>query len=415
MRFIYNFIVVLASLVLRIIALFQTKIKTFVIGRKKVFSILEREIMKDDKIIWFHAASLGEFEQGRPVIEKLKKEYSEYKILLTFFSPSGYEVKKDYEFADIVCYLPLDTISNAKKFLKIANPKLAVFIKYEFWPNYLFELKKNAVPTILISGIFREKQLFFKNYGVGMKKMLDTFSHFFVQDQNSLKLLHSINYPNATVSGDTRFDRVHDILLQDNELDFINEFKDGKYTLVAGSTWSEDEDLLVDYINKHSAENEKFIIAPHNIKPEGVLRLQELLQKKTVLFSEKEGKCLEDFQVFIIDAMGILTKIYAAADVAYVGGGYRTGLHNILEPATFGVPVVIGPKFEKFNEAKDLVALTGCISTNGQEALNAVLSGFKKDQDLRLEKGKIAQDYITASLGASAKIISYIDTVLAKN
>jgi 3-deoxy-D-manno-octulosonic-acid transferase len=413
MRFIYNFILFLASFILKGIALFQKKIRIFVDGRKEVFSLLKAEIKSDDKIIWFHAASLGEFEQGRPVIEKLKVLYPNYKILLTFFSPSGYEVKKDYEHADIICYLPLDTISNAKRFLKTVNPKLAVFIKYEFWPNYLIELKKKEVPTLLVSGIFREKQLFFKSYGSGMKNLLKTFSHFFVQDENSFQLLKSIGFSNATISGDTRFDRVHDILNQDNNLDYINEFKDGKYTLVAGSTWAEDEDLLVDYINNKATSNEKFIIAPHNIKTDGIQRLQDIIKKDIVLFSDREGKQLKDYQVFIIDTMGILTKIYAAADVAYVGGAYRTGLHNILEPATFGIPTIIGPRFQKFKEAKDLVALKGCISTNGQDSLNKVLLDFRGDDKLRSEKGRIANDYIGSSLGASAKIVTYIENILS--
>lgn len=413
MRFIYNFILILASFILKGVALFQKKIKIFVDGRKEVFSLLKAEIKSDDNIIWFHAASLGEFEQGRPVIEKLKIFYPNYKILLTFFSPSGYEVKKDYEHADVICYLPLDTISNAKRFLKIVNPKLAVFIKYEFWPNYLIELKKKEVPTLLVSGIFREKQLFFKNYGSGMKDLLETFSHFFVQDENSFQLLKSIGFSNATISGDTRFDRVHDILLQDNNLNFINDFKDEKYTLVAGSTWSEDEDLLVDYINNKATSNEKFIIAPHNIKPEGIQRLQDIIKTDIVLYSDREGKQLKDYQVFIIDTIGILTKIYAAADVAYVGGAYRTGLHNILEPATFGIPTIIGPKFEKFNEAKDLVALKGCITTNGQDSLNKVLLDLRDDDKLRIEKGEIAKNYISSSLGASVKIVAYIENILS--
>lgn len=408
MRFIYNFLIVFAGWLLQFIALFQKKMKLFVTGRKGVFQLLEKSIQPGDEIIWVHAASLGEFEQGRPVIEKLKKKYPHYKILLTFFSPSGYEVKKDYEYADIVCYLPLDSISNAKKFIKLAKPKLAVFIKYEFWPNYLTELGKQNISTILVSGIFRENQLFFKWYGKGMKNILNTFSHFFVQDKKSMNLLKSIGFENATLSGDTRFDRVHDILQQNNELDFIEEFKNEKYTLVAGSTWIEDEELLVNYINKLSTSNEKFIIAPHNIKPEGIMRLKNSLECTTVLYTEREGKNLKEYQVFIIDTIGILTKIYAAADVAYVGGAFKTGLHNILEPATFGVPIIIGPKFQKFNEAIDLVALEGCLTVNEQNALNEKLLLLRDDDTIRLEKGNIAQNYIKSSLGASEKILDFI-------
>jgi len=365
MKVFYDFIVFLASLFLPIAAVFNKKIKLFVAGRKQTFSKIAA--LKNKKTLWFHAASLGEFEQARPIIAVLKKKYPDYKILITFFSPSGYEIRKKYDLADVVCYLPLDSNSNAKKFVGLVNPTLAVFIKYEFWPNLLDALKKKEIPTILVSGIFRKKQIFFKYYGGFMRNSLKAFHHFFVQDENSKQLLTTIQFENISVVGDTRFDRVSEILKQDNSQDFITAFKDNTYTVVAGSTWQEDEALFVNYINHVASEEEKFIIAPHNIKQDSIVALQKALQKKSVLFSEKATKNLKEYQVFIIDTIGILTKIYSAADTAYVGGGLKTGLHNILEPAIFGVPIVIGNKYDKFKEALDLVALKGVISIENQE------------------------------------------------
>ena len=406
----YNILVFKAQIVLPIIAIFNKKIKLFVDGRKETFNKIKP--LKKAKTIWFHAASLGEFEQARPIIEEIKKQYPQYKILVTFFSPSGYEIRKDYNLADVVCYLPLDSKSNAKMFLEIVNPTIAVFVKYEFWPNLLNELQKNKVSTILVSGILRKKQLFFKNYGGFMRKSLNAFNHFFVQDENSKTLLNSIHFNNVTIAGDTRFDRVSKILEQDNSLDFINQFKDKKYTIVAGSTWKEDEELLVNYINNQSSENEKFIIAPHNIKSDAIVALQKSITKKTILYSAKADEDLSKYQVFIIDTIGILTKIYAAADVAYVGGGLKTGLHNILEPATFGIPVVIGNKYDKFKEAVDLVKIGGCISINNQEVLNANLNELKEDESFRKLTGVINKKYIQDNLGATKQIMNYLKSII---
>jgi 3-deoxy-D-manno-octulosonic-acid transferase len=406
MKVLYNFLVFTTSLLLPIITLFNKKIKLFVDGRKETFSKIKA--LKGENVIWFHAASLGEFEQARPMIEELKKTYSEYKILVTFFSPSGYEVRKNYKLADVICYLPLDSKSNAKIFLDIVNPKFAIFIKYEFWPNLLNELKLKEIPTILVSGILREKQLFFKSYGGFMRKSLEAFHHFFVQDETSKKLLSAINFENVSIAGDTRFDRVSKILEQDNSLDFIDEFKNNQYTIVAGSTWQEDEELLVNYINNNASKNEKFIIAPHTIKQEAILELKKSIQIKTVLFSERFDKNLKEYQVFIIDTIGLLTKIYAAADLGYVGGGLKTGLHNILEPATFGIPVVIGNKYEKFKEAVDLVKIGGCISIKNQEEFTANFISFKKDENFRKLTGVINKRYIKDHLGATKLVMNYV-------
>jgi 3-deoxy-D-manno-octulosonic-acid transferase len=415
MKFVYNFVVFLTAIALPLLAVFSKKIKFFVVGRRETFSKIA--VLKNQKIIWFHVASLGEFEQARPIIEKLKQQYKKHKILITFFSPSGYEVRKDYELADVVCYLPLDTHKNAKRFIKEVNPELAIFIKYEFWPNFLDALKKKKIKTILVSGILRKDQLFFQSYGTFMKRSLAAFDHFFVQDSNSKVLLNSIAYNNVTVAGDTRFDRVSAILKQDNSLDFIQEFKDNTHTAVAGSTWKEDEALLIHYINNKATEDEKFIIAPHNIKSDATLELRARIDKKTVLYCEfKQAQFVGDlksYQVFIIDTIGLLTKIYAAADVAYVGGGLKTGLHNVLEPATFGIPVVIGNTFDKFKEAVDLVKLGGCIAIKNQEEFIDSFTKLKDDEQFRTLTGVINKRYIEAHLGATKLVMKYITVTLS--
>jgi len=397
---------------LSIIALFDKKIKLFVIGRKASFNKLS-SVKNDPNVIWIHAASLGEFEQGRPIIEKLKSENPTYKIVLTFFSPSGYEIRKNYELADVVCYLPMDSKSNVRRFLQIVNPSLAIFIKYEFWPNYLHAIKERNIPTILISGIFRKNQIFFKFYGGFMRKSLKSFNHFFVQDEISKNLLKSIDIDSATISGDTRFDRVHEILQQDNSLDFITAFKNNQYTVVAGSTWKEDEALLVNYINTTSSEDEKFIIAPHNINAKEIELLKKSIQKKVVLFSEREGKNLSEYDVFIADTIGILTKIYAAANVAYVGGGLtKNGVHNVLEPATFGVPIVIGPAYKKYKEVVDLVALNGCKVIVNQKEFSTIFTKLKSDKDNREQLGNINQNFIKEHIGATDTILKFINQKL---
>ena len=413
MLFIYNFLLFVSQIILKIAAPFHKKTGLFVAGRANVFADLQQALDPKDHVVWFHCASLGEFEQGRPLIEAVRKDQPTYKVVLTFFSPSGYEVRKDYPHADVVCYLPLDTQANVRRFLDLVHPTLAVFVKYEFWPNMLLALKKRKTTTLLVSGIFRKEHYFFKRFGKGMRNLLQSFTHFFVQDSNSLQLLRGIGLTNATHSGDTRFDRVYDILNQDNSLPYVTAFKEDCYTLVAGSTWKEDEDLLVEYINQTATAQEKFIIAPHNIKEEDILALKASIAKKTVLYSEKEGISLKDCQVFIIDTVGILTKIYSVADVAYVGGGFtKSGVHNILEPSVFGIPVVIGPNFVKFKEATDLIARDACSTVGTSECFSRVLLDFKNDADLRREKGEKAFHYINESKGASQKILAYMSSVL---
>ncbi len=385
--------------------------KLFVDGRTPVFDILASKIKPEDKTIWFHAASLGEYEQGLPVIEKIKIKYPAHKILVTFFSPSGYEVRKNNAVADVTIYLPLDTKKNAKQFLNLAHPDLVFFIKYEYWPNYLNELRKLKTPTYLISGIFRENQLFFNWYGGFYRKALETFTYFFVQNESSKKLLLQLGKTNVAVSGDTRFDRVATILEKDNTLGFIEAFKNDTLTIVVGSSWPKDESLLVDFINQTN-EKVKFIIAPHNIKSEQIQELKNSISKKVVLFSDVgtgHDLSLQDFDVFIIDTIGILTKIYSYADIAYVGGGFgNPGVHNILEPATFGVPIVIGSNFSHFAEATALVNMGGCSSIANKNELSDALSNLLRNEDIRHEKGHICSTFVQMNKGATSIILKHI-------
>ena len=412
MLFLYNIITLLAAQLLKIVALFSPKMKLFVDGRKSVFQTLANKIQTSDKTIWFHAASLGEYEQGLPVIEAIKQQFPSHKIVVTFFSPSGYEVRKNNTVADVTVYLPLDTISNAKQFISLVHPEMAFFIKYEYWPNYLNELKKQQIKTYLISGILRENQAFFKWYGGFYRNALKTFDYFFVQNESSKTLLQSIGFNNVKVSGDTRFDRVVSILERDNSLDFIEQFKDNKTTIVIGSSWPKDESLLINYINQ-SSDDVKFIIAPHNIKQEQIQELKNAITKKIVLFSEnvetRHALSLQEYSVFIIDTIGILTKIYSYADIAYVGGGFgNPGVHNILEPATFGVPVMIGPNYSHFAEATALVNMEGCISIQNQTQLNEAFDLLLRNEDERLEKGHICSTFVQMNKGATQTIMNHI-------
>lgn len=408
MFFLYNLLVSFALQLLKIVALFNPKIKLFVAGRKTVFAALASKINPSDKTIWFHAASLGEYEQGLPVIEKIKEKFPNHKIILTFFSPSGFEVRKNNTIADVTIYLPLDTQSNAKKFIALAHPEMAFFIKYEYWPNYLNELRKGSVKTYLISGIFRKNQHFFKWYGGFYRNALNTFNHFFVQNAQSKELLKQLGKSNVTVSGDTRFDRVAAILEKDNTLDFIAQFKNQTLTVVAGSSWPKDEHLLVDFINT-TRHRVKFIIAPHNIKAEQIQQLKNSLSKKTVLYSEMKDKNLTDFEVFIIDTIGILTKIYSYADIAYVGGGFgNPGVHNILEPATFGVPIIIGANYSHFAEATALVNMGGCLSISNPNELNETFENLIQNEAIRHEKGHICSTFVQMNKNATGTILKHI-------
>ncbi|CAM3619403.1 3-deoxy-D-manno-octulosonic acid transferase [Flavobacterium chungbukense] len=408
MLFLYNLLIHIAGFFLRIIALFSPKIKLFVEGRKNVFSILKEKIKADDKTIWFHSASLGEYEQGLPVIEKIKEKYPSHKIIVTFFSPSGYEVRKNNTVADLTLYLPLDTKANAKKFIKLVHPELAFFIKYEFWLNYLKELETNKIPTYLISGIFRDNQMFFKWYGGFYRKALKAFTYFFVQNEKSKQKIKSLGFNNVIVSGDTRFDRVNAILQRDNSLDFIENFKNNEPVIVIGSSWPKDEVILADYINQAS-ENVKFIIAPHNIKADQIENLKSQITKSTILYSEKENIDLSKYNVLIVDTVGLLTKIYSYGTIAYVGGGFgNPGIHNILEPATFGIPIVIGPNYSNFAEAVSLVQLKGCNVISNAEELKNAFDKLLLDRSFFEEKSKICSSFIQNNKGATETIMKIV-------
>jgi len=408
---IYNFAVQLSALFLKLIALFHPKIRLFVDGRKEVMSYLQENISQGDSLIWVHTASLGEFEQGLPIIEQLKKNYPAYRILVTFFSPSGYEVKKNTAAAEMVTYLPMDTKKNAKKFLDLVNPKLAIFVKYEIWPNYLRALSQRSIPTLLISALFKDNQVYFKSYGGFMRKALHNFTHIFVQDAKSIELLSSINIKNTAISGDTRFDRVLEILERDNNLAFMEKFKNGAQILVAGSTWPDDEEVLVPYINA-SESTLKFVLAPHNIKPEHINKLKSSINKKTILYTELEHKDLSTYEVVIIDTIGLLTKIYSYADISYVGGGFATGLHNTLEPAVYGIPVIIGPNYKGFKEAEDLVIKGGVLVVKSPKEFHTLAKDLLNNEEYLKRTGDINSTYVSENKGASIQIMTYIRTLL---
>ena len=411
MLFLYNILLIIASQLVKVAAIFSPKIRLFVDGRKTVFSILKSKISPVDKAIWFHAASLGEFEQGLPVMEKIKAKFPNHKIVLTFFSPSGYEVRKNNMIADVTVYLPLDTKFNARRFLNLVHPDLVFFIKYEYWPNYLNELKKLHIKTFLISGVFRKNQAFFKWYGSFYRSALYAFDYFFVQNESSKLLLQKLNFNNVKISGDTRFDRVIAILERNNSLDFIKRFKNNTITIVIGSSWPKDENLLVNYIN-NNIDNVKFIIAPHNIQAGQILALKNSISRKRVLFSEIEADRnlpLQEYDVLIIDTIGLLTKIYSYADIAYVGGGFgNPGVHNILEPATFGIPIIVGPNFSHFPEAVALVHQDGCVSVSNQNEFNDALSNLIMNEDVRHEKGHICSTFVQMNKGSTDIILKHI-------
>ncbi len=408
MILLYSFAIQITTWILPVLAWFNPKLKLFVQGRKTTFEQL-KNFKTEKPILWMHCASLGEFEQGRPILEHPNIQ-NNYSVVLTFFSPSGYEVQKAYDKAALVLYLPLDSKANAQKFVTLLNPKTAVFVKYEIWPNLLNELGKQQIQTILISGIFNKKQFLFKPLGAFIRKSMSHFNALFVQDQTSKNLLENAGFKTVQIAGDTRFDRVQQIVNQDNELDFVTNFVANKKVFVAGSTWAEDEKLLIKYYNSKSVTDFKLIIAPHNIKKTAIQALKEALNTNVVLYSEHAGKNLSDYDVLIVDTVGLLTKIYSYASLAYVGGGFgKAGIHNILEPATFGVPIIIGSIFDTFKEAVALVEQKTVFVVDNQETFNTTVDLLLNDLALAKIKGSQCQEYINKHLGATEKIVSYLD------
>ncbi|MEO8932745.1 MAG: glycosyltransferase N-terminal domain-containing protein [Xanthomarina sp.] len=412
MQVIYNLGISITQMVLKVFSRFNHKIKLGVDGRKETFNTLRNHISKTDKTLWFHCASLGEFEQGLPVFKELRKLHPSYKIVLTFFSPSGYEIRKNTDIADVVVYLPLDTKANAIKFLDLVHPELTIFVKYDIWPNVLNEIKKRELKIVLISALFRENQIYFQLYGGFMKKALFAFHHIFTQDENSKMLLESIGYNHLSVSGDTRFDRVYSQLEQDNTLDFIAQFKNNQICVVAGSTWPEDEKFLVDYINSLETESVKFIIAPHNIKTVQIQRLKQAISKKTILFSEKNSSDISTSQVLILDTIGLLSRVYSYANIAYVGGAVgKTGLHNTLEPAIFAIPIVIGDRFDNFPEAKAMIKNQGMFTIKSSEELAKNMDKLINNKTLRESSGQNNLNYIQNNRGAIIQIMTYLSEI----
>ncbi|NRR90981.1 3-deoxy-D-manno-octulosonic acid transferase [Winogradskyella undariae] len=411
MKLLYSIGIYIASFIIQCLSLFNSKLKQGVVGRKNTFLKLKNAINPENKTFWFHCASLGEYEQGLPVFEALKVKHPDYKVVLSFFSPSGYEIRKNSKIADVVVYLPLDTSANAKHFLDLVNPDYILFVKYEIWPNFLNEVKKRNLNAILISAVFRKDQAFFKWYGSYIKSALFAFKHIFTQNENSKTLLESINYNSVSVSGDTRFDRVSNQLKVDNSVSFIERFKNDHLCVVFGSSWPEDDKLYLDYINETTNSEVKFIIAPHNMKPSYISSLKSQLKVKTICFSElKPEDNLANFNVFILDTIGYLSKVYSYADIAYVGGGAgTTGLHNILEPAVFGIPILIGENYEKFPEAKALIDLRGVTSLENSTVFGSTLNALLTDDVLRKTQGQITKSYIESNKGAVHKIMAYLN------
>ena len=410
MNIIYNIAVFKIKVLFFILKFFNSKIKLFLEERKNVFEILKKNISNSEKYIWIHVASLGEYEQGLPIFKEIKSLYHDHKIVVSFFSSSGYEVKKKNSIADLTVYLPIDSYLNSKKFIDIINPKLAFFVKYEFWPNYLRNLKINKVPTYLIAGNFREDQWFFKWYGNGFLSLLKTsFTHFFVQNNSSLNLLKKKKIFNSSVMGDSRFDRVKYLLNQNNSIENIKEFINTKTCIVAGSTWTQDESLIIDYLKSSNKENLRWIIAPHQIDLSKINAFQKKLNSTSVLLSNLDKINSKYFKILIIDCVGILTKIYSYANISYVGGAMgNSGLHNILEPAIFKCPIVIGKNYEKFPEAKEMIKQKGLISVNNYDEFEKTFNSLIKNKDLRLKMGEINYNFIKENIGATKNVVSFL-------
>ena len=409
----YSLAIHFYAFIIALISPFHKKARIMRLGQWKTNSILREKIDRNAKYIWFHASSLGEFEQGRPMMEKIKAEHPEYKILLTFFSPSGYEVRKNYNGADVICYLPFDTPYRVKKFLDVANPSIAVFIKYEFWGNYLQELKHRNIPVYIISSIFRRDQLFFQWFGYPYRKMLYCFTHLFVQDDRSAALLKEFGITNVTVTGDTRFDRVLDVRNQARELSPVEHFvceggKEKKLTLVAGSSWPQDEEILIPYFNEHPEM--KLIIAPHEIHREHLMYIESLLKRPSVRLSDvfHDQSLAEGKDCLIVDSFGLLSSIYRYGTIAYIGGGFGAGIHNTLEAAVYGIPVLFGPKYHKFKEAKDLIKVGGGFSVSDKQSFCEKMDELLTYHEVLEAAGESAGQFVNGNVGATDKILRII-------
>ena len=409
----YSLALHLYAFTIKCLSLFHKKARKMCSGQRQTNRILRTRIDRGERYIWFHAASLGEFEQGRPLIEKIKTRYPDCRILLTFFSPSGYEVRKNYPQADVVCYLPFDTPCRVRKFIRLANPCMAVFIKYEFWANYLFELKKQRIPAYCISAVFRPQQLFFKRYGRPYLRLLQCFDHLFVQDISSAELLARHGISRVTISGDTRFDRVMDVREKARRIPLIEAFvKDrqgGKLTLVAGSSWPQDEELIASYFNEHP--DIRLIIAPHEIDRAHLHEIRTRLKRPSVLLSEADERFVARQDCLVIDTFGLLSAIYRYADIAYVGGGFGKGIHNVLEAAVYGIPVMFGPAHRKFKEAEAIINAGGGCAVANQNALNNQIDEWLANPSRRKAAGQAAGEFVMNHTGATGTILSTLSSL----
>lgn len=410
MLFLYNLSIGLYGLIISLIAPFNAKAKKWKVGRKNWASDLAQKMQHrkaGQSVFWLHASSLGEFEQGRPIIEALKKAQPDLFIVLSFFSPSGYEIRKNYNLADVVTYLPLDTKSNAKRFLQIIRADFVVFVKYEFWHHFLYQLDQQKTPTYLISAVFRSNQLFFKPYGKFFRDILQRFQHIFVQDEASFQLLQNIKLTNSTLSGDTRIDRVFDISQTQKALPILDRFCGNAPIWVIGSSWPPDEVLIFDYFHHYLPEDWKLIIAPHDISNKHIQQIEQQLQVPSLRYSEAEGKDLENDRVLIIDNIGMLAFLYRYGKIAYIGGGFGEGIHNTLEAIVYGLPVIFGPKYKKFEEGRYLVNQKGGFCVSSKEDLKKIMDHLLKEANLA-KAAKIAKDYIEQNQGASQQISHYL-------
>ncbi len=400
----YKISVLSYLLAVKIAALFNAKAKLWVNGRKNIFKNIKSQINVSDEIYWFHCASLGEYEQGKPLIEKLKVNNKSLKVLVTFFSPSGYENRKNEALIDYCFYLPIDSASNAKQFIDLIQPKKAFFIKYEFWFFYLKELNNNNIPTYLVSGVFRETQLFFKSYGTTHKLMLSFFTHFFVQNIKSKDLLNNLNITNISVTGDTRIDRVYKNSLKPDKLPLITKFKADKRIIIAGSSWPNEEKILCDYISSSDKEF-KYIIAPHDVSNTRIAEIEKLLGETSFLkYSEANEENITKHTILIIDNIGILANTYQYTDIAFIGGGFKGALHNVLEPASFGNVLLFGKKHSKFHEAEELLSNNAAYEISYTDDLIAAVNHLLAEDNLA-EKQKAAKNYISTGVGATDAIL----------
>ena len=399
----YNFCVAVYARLIALASLWNPKATLWTTGRKNVFERMARAISPSDRIVWIHVASLGEFEQGRPLMEQIRKQYPEFKILLTFFSPSGYEVRKDYKGADYIFYMPIDTPRNVGRFLDIAHPEIAVFVKYEFWLNYLRQLKARGTRTYVISSIFRRNSIFFRSYGFLWRQALDAFDRIFVQNEESRELLHGIGFDNVIVAGDTRFDRVAAIAEAVKRIDAIETFKGDAPLFIAGSTWRPDEEILMELI----ADNPriKFVIAPHEMDEARINRIMTQTCGRAVRYTHCDAQSLARSQVLILDTVGILASVYRYASWAYIGGGFGVGIHNTLEAATFALPIAFGPNYAKFKEARDMVALGAATKVESAEELKRWFAPLRDDSVLRAKVSSTAKDYTVKNQGATSLIM----------